>query len=331
MTKPLSQKTISYLAVILIVLVLSPCHYTSTVETPESTISLIILGNAGSGKSFLCNIILDNERFESNFLPSAVTTKTENETINANQYKWVVFNIPGLIEIDQEAINRNKEEIMKAFNQSSQSIVIFVWTQIGGRAQTDDIIAFNALNAAYRFPQESLFFVVNNLPAQRSKQYEGLFLATLSGRLTNVTISADNVVFIDTINPANDTKQREIARLKLIRAIAEHRAHIQKQHQHIILEADQLTEIRNELKQAQDQLEKDKKTFSDKIEQMQKVYEKKVSQERQSLEQKIQMLENKVQRQKKDVFLDIVEALFPPARIVSGLLDMLGSGNEQEL
>ena len=68
-----------------------------------------------------------------------MTTVTEHYRIQADGHDLLVYNIPGLVEVNQAKIDQNKEEIQKAFKECPTSIVIFVWTQIGGRAQNDDV------------------------------------------------------------------------------------------------------------------------------------------------------------------------------------------------
>ena len=72
-----------------------------------------------------------------------------------------VFNIPGLIEADQAAIDRNKNEIYKAFQQRPNSVVAFVFTGgSGGRILDEDVIAFKAINDAYHFDSDSLLLII---------------------------------------------------------------------------------------------------------------------------------------------------------------------------
>jgi predicted GTPase len=69
---------------------------------------IIVLGNSGAGKSYLCNILIGHDNFEHNFQPGAVTTETEVCDITDGSKRMKIFNIPGLVESKQERINRNK-------------------------------------------------------------------------------------------------------------------------------------------------------------------------------------------------------------------------------
>eukprot|EP01113_Clastostelium_recurvatum_P048614 TRINITY_DN8896_c0_g3_i1.p2 TRINITY_DN8896_c0_g3~~TRINITY_DN8896_c0_g3_i1.p2 ORF type:complete len:113 (-),score=14.24 TRINITY_DN8896_c0_g3_i1:787-1104(-) len=87
---------------------------------------VIVLGNSGVGKSWLCNIILNDddaavgkERFHHDYAPGAVTTHTESFTsfmlLKEMPIDLTIYNVPGLLESDRESIMRNKTEIEKAF------------------------------------------------------------------------------------------------------------------------------------------------------------------------------------------------------------------------
>ena len=232
---------------------------------------IIILGNAGSGKSFLCNLIIGSERFEADFQPEAVTTKTDCHRLTTPTCDFLVYNIPGLVEVNQAQIDRNKREIQKAFEQCSKAVVLFVWTQIGGRAQDNDVIAFKALNDAYAFPREALVFVVNNVPVNRPAKYDGLFIATLSNALKPIPVSDIDTIFIDTFD-MGDQKQKYNARTKLMARIAAHPALKQQQQHPIKLQSDELNEMRNRIKKQQEEAERDRAKFQAQIDKMTQEY-----------------------------------------------------------
>lgn len=239
-------------------------------ETDEH--GIIILGNAGAGKSHICNMLIGHIRFEAEFQPEAVTTVTEHHRITLGSKSFKIYNIPGLIDVNQENIDRNKREIMKAFEQSPTSIVLFVWTQIGGRVQNDDVIAFNALNNAYKFPTGSLLFIVNNIPPKRPHDYEGKFITILSNMLKPMQVSLKDTLFIDTMNPEDYGKINEV-RSNLIFFINDHHASLQHKHSDIIVQSKELNKMRELLKQQQLQVERDRAVFQEQIEKMTNEYQ----------------------------------------------------------
>lgn len=224
-------------------------------DTPDG--GIIILGNAGSGKSYICNLLIGHDRFKADFQPEAVTTETEHHQVLFGSKSCRIYNIPGLIEVNQEQIDRNKREIVKAFEQCPTSVVIFVWTQIGGRAQPDDAIAFNALKTAYQFPPGSLMFIVNNIPVRRPGDYEAKFLTTLGNLLRPVPVSLKDTFFLDTLDPS-DTQKIQDMRAKLYSFIDSHHVALQRKCGDIILQSDHLKQLREELKKQQQEAERNR-------------------------------------------------------------------------
>jgi len=152
----------------------------------EQPIGLIFLGNTGAGKSFLANLILPEEKFAHELSLTAVTKKTVYEKLKYGNSIVYVFDIPGLIEADEEdgeAIESNKREIDKAFEICPNSIVIYVFgiDNISGRIRGEDILAFKELNKAYPFKTESLTIVMNRvpIPIKRPDNYEGKAITLL--------------------------------------------------------------------------------------------------------------------------------------------------------
>jgi predicted GTPase len=178
----------------------TPDELTSTTEEH----GLIILGNSGVGKSFLANILVGHEAFAHAFSSSSVTHETECASAKIDHSTITIFNIPGLIESEQERIDSNKKEIDKAFAQRPISMVIFMFGHQNGRIRDEDVATFNAINTAYPFQPESLVIVVNGLSSDRADTYEGFTLALLQRLLKGIDITNDNTCFLDSIN-RNDT------------------------------------------------------------------------------------------------------------------------------
>lgn len=233
---------------------------------------IIILGNAGAGKSFICNILIGHERFKAEFQPEAVTTETEHDWVEVGSKIFRIYNIPGLVEANQESIDRNKREIMKAFDQSPISVVIFVWTQVGGRAQNDDIIAFNALNQAYKFPTGSLMFLVNNIPTRRPRDYEAKFLATLTNTLKVMPVTTDDTFFLDQLDVDDKEKFNE-AHSRLIAFVNHHHTALLRKHADIILQSDQIKQMREQIKKQQLEAERDREALQNQIQKLMREYQ----------------------------------------------------------
>ncbi|CAF1210886.1 unnamed protein product [Adineta ricciae] len=184
------------------------CAQRTTPSISTSKHGLILLGNSGVGKSFIGNVVLGRDVFEHECSSSSVTHETEFEDYTVGNSSYAVFNIPGLIEADQEAVDRNKAEIYKAFQQRPNSVIAFVFTGgSGGRIRDEDVIAFKAIHAAYNFQSDSLLLIVNDLPLNRSPKYEGATAIKLQGL---VNIPNVRICFLDRISQtelrSNETK-----------------------------------------------------------------------------------------------------------------------------
>lgn len=169
---------------------------------------LIILGNAGVGKSFLGNILLSRDVFVHKFSVGSVTHDTEYSEIQVGGFTFAIFNIPGLIEANQKRIDLNKREIEKAFLARPNSIVLYVFGNQRGRLRDEDMVAFNAINAAYSFRRESLVLVMNDLDKDRPSDYEGTTLVLLQQLLPHVEINEQNVCFLNRIAQNNRNEKQ---------------------------------------------------------------------------------------------------------------------------
>ena len=170
---------------------------------PNEQTGIIILGNSGVGKSFLANVLIGHEAFVHRFSPNSVTHKTESVQAQIDHSSYTIFNIPGLIEAEQERVDLNKVEIDRAFLERPNSVIIFVFGHQQGRIRDEDIVAFNAIHAAYSFRPESLAIVINGLTPDRTNTYEGTALVLLQHLLKDLAILDSNICFLDQVD-AND-------------------------------------------------------------------------------------------------------------------------------
>lgn len=185
-------------------------------NTQHNQYGLIILGNSGAGKSFLANVLVGYDAFKHEFSSTAVTADTEYVEVNIGHFPLAIFNIPGLIEANQERINLNKAEIDRAFQERPNSVVMFVFGHQNGRIRDEDVVAFNVINAAYPFRSESLIIVVNGIPKRRPKDYEGSTLVLLQKLLVNTNVNSQNLCFLDHVDE-NSAQERQILKENLLK------------------------------------------------------------------------------------------------------------------
>lgn len=161
---------------------------------------LIILGNNGVGKSFLANIILgEHHHFKHGFSAESLTNRTESVTCLLREKYFRVYNIPGLIEGDEERMNLNKREISRAFEEQKDNplIITYVFRHQNGRIRNEDIVTFRAIHNAYGFSADSLITIINSLPPNRPDTYNEDTQTTLIHLLG---MKPAQICFIDHLN-----------------------------------------------------------------------------------------------------------------------------------
>ncbi|CAF1049800.1 unnamed protein product [Didymodactylos carnosus] len=229
---------------------------------------LIILGNSGVGKSFLANILLGKEVFQHKFSSSSVTHETESYEVQLGETSFAVFNIPGLIEADQNRIDLNKQEIYKAFDQRPNSIIIYVFGNTNGRIRDEDFIAFNAINKAFPFNEDSLVIAINSLPKKRPENYEGEATVKFQQYLR---MKLPNLCFLNQINEDNQS-ERERLREKLLHVTICCRPEYHVKQQEIKLNADEISELKEGVRKQQEAYERQKAQFQNQIDKAQQKY-----------------------------------------------------------
>ena len=256
---------------------------------------LIILGNSGVGKSFLANIIIMKESFVHKSKPTAVTLETEFEEYNEGSKTYVIFNIPGLVEAKQDRIERNKQEIDKAFNECPNSVVLYVFGVNNGRIRNEDVVAFNALNDAYPFKSESLVLVVNGIPAPnvRDQHYEGESIVLLRDLLNMKTYK--HVIFLDKINTF-DTREKKELREKLLPVIYSCFPSIHEKEQDIQLDVDKIKDLTSHIVEMKARFEQERLQHREEFQQAQHQHLAEMDKQRQAFQQ----LQQDMQKQQRE-------------------------------
>ncbi|UJR18585.1 hypothetical protein I4U23_005492 [Adineta vaga] len=173
------------------------------------------------------------------------------------------------------ALSNKKQEyglIILVFEQSPTSVVMFVWTQVDGRPKPDDIIAFKALQEAYKFSLKSVMFVINNIPSKRSPTYEGRFITLLKKTLNPIPISLEDMFFLDNLN-YDDNEKFNVVRNRLLHFIAQHHENKQQIQTDIIVKSNELIMLRGAIKQQFLAAEENKQAYELQIVQMAEEYE----------------------------------------------------------
>ncbi|CAF1512444.1 unnamed protein product [Rotaria sordida] len=225
-----------------------------------TTAGVIVLGNSGVGKSFLGNAILGQEAFDHKVRSRAVTLVTEYKECQINGKQYAVYNIPGLIENDQECIDINKREIDRAFRGHPYGVVLYVFGGgNGGRIRWEDTTAFNAINGAYPLGKKSLIVIVNNIPnipaANEKSDYES---DTASDLKAACKMDIEHICFIYSTNVTSTTEKQAI-QTKLLDKIKIALPKIHNKEHEIYLQAAELSKLKKQMADLLKQIEEERK------------------------------------------------------------------------
>jgi hypothetical protein len=198
-----------------------------------------------------------------------VTTQTEFKEINLGNETFAIFNVPGLIEADQKRIEMNKVEIGKAFSERPTSLILYVFGSQGGRIRDEDVVAFNALHKAYPFDLKSLVIIVNGLPKDRPKNYEGEVIVLLEEL---IKLPCRNLCVLDTIDKNNQDEKQKLKN-KLFQGIVERTPVDHKKKQDIELQSEDVRKEKEQIKALQTAFQQNIRIYEEKIKKQQTVYD----------------------------------------------------------
>jgi hypothetical protein len=133
-----------------------------SITYPNNEISLIVLGNPGSGKSFLLNCLLERERFVHRISPDRVTSEAETEILDLKDGRKIrLWNLPGIIEPRASSLEHNLTALKRAFLESSKQIVAIVLQHQGGRLRHEDLELFIQAKRVWNLTPEATILLLN--------------------------------------------------------------------------------------------------------------------------------------------------------------------------
>jgi energy-coupling factor transporter ATP-binding protein EcfA2 len=141
----------------------------------SSVRKVLLLGNSGVGKSFLCNTLLGAERFTHAFVATSVTRQLEYEFAfvdvaddAAEPVPVVIFNIPGMMEANEQLIPENIQAIKAAFAvlPEAQTQILFVMTESGGRLISEQLEMFRQIFKYVEFDEGATGIIINQVRAE---------------------------------------------------------------------------------------------------------------------------------------------------------------------
>ena len=231
-----------------------------------SEYGLILLGNSGVGKSFLANLFLNENHFQHGFSARSVTHRTESIRCELAGRSYRLYNIPGLIEANQERVALNREQIQQAFNEQKHNpiVIIYVFGHQNGRIRHEDVVSFQLINKAYQFSQDSLLIIVNGLPSDRPENYNDQTQQLL---IDLIKMKPNQICFVDHLD-ANDLQKRSEVQKSLTNALGKVHPEIYSKTDKINLIDDQIVDLYQHLNRLRLQWTEEKIEHEEVIEQM---------------------------------------------------------------
>ncbi|KAF9971440.1 hypothetical protein BGZ73_005630 [Actinomortierella ambigua] len=132
--------------------------------------NVLLVGNAGVGKSYLLNSIGGN--FRSGF--SAVDGLTSDSTycdVNIRGSTVRLIDAPGLLEATDENVARNAKAITNALNMRGGFKLIFVLAECSGRVTPSDLYMIGTVMSGVDFAI-NVGVIVNKVPEDDMKRYD---------------------------------------------------------------------------------------------------------------------------------------------------------------
>jgi len=185
----------------------------------------LLIGNSGVGKSVLCNLILGVDYFHHDCSAGSVTTGVECEEATIKHQgkncKVALFNIPGLLEVNEKNFQRNKDALTDAFSRHPRHVTVFVFNSMNGRLLGQDVEAFKTVWKTYALEPSSLICLFNQAKPTKKWQVEVLMMLEQESGWTGPL----NALFLPPLPTDDDNKIDLIgkvgteARLQLLAAI----------------------------------------------------------------------------------------------------------------
>jgi hypothetical protein len=176
---------------------------------------LIPVGNPGSGKSFLMNLLAGENRFVHQVAAASVTKDIQSiviyptfadpkKTDLMKTQPLVVYDIPGLIESDEKRVEQNKKLLIQAIESFPLAMFIFIFNHQNGRLIPQDIELFRAVTIAYSIQPQSTIIVFNQACIQMPNWRQDTVI--LFQQLTGWPLEELNLLFVPDLPVTKDAQ-----------------------------------------------------------------------------------------------------------------------------
>jgi len=120
------------------------------------------MGNTGVGKTFIVNHLCGvKDKFDSKDSATSVTSKIEAVSMKHEDTTYKIYNLPGLLEDDDDRIKANVKMLKEVLEKKEKVIIFYIVVTSSGRLRYEDKIAFKAFQKAYEIGSNALAFIVN--------------------------------------------------------------------------------------------------------------------------------------------------------------------------
>jgi GTPase Era involved in 16S rRNA processing len=177
-------------------------------------LSLILVGNIGAGKSFIGNILVGREVFNSRTCPTSVTSEAQIESIDLNP-KIIVIDLPGFDDPDPESLQSIKQQIKEAIETKSSSQLLLCVLSVAssnGRVRPSDQETCNLIRDSYGFGVDQTIVIVNQVRERELESFIPEVVHEFQSTPHFRWVDSSRTVFLPMITSRNEARVIETFR-----------------------------------------------------------------------------------------------------------------------
>lgn len=165
----------------------------------DRVVKVLVLGNSGAGKSFLCNATIGANTFSHATQCGRVTEVNTFVAVVIDGTAFVICNIPGLIESVEGNIPKNKAyiEAAFAFYGDCPTVALFVMHPKSGRINNEDYVAMRVVNKYVSLDPRATAVVINGVDWDELDQTPAVYRAKVISEVHELIERQLDVRFTD--------------------------------------------------------------------------------------------------------------------------------------
>jgi GTPase Era involved in 16S rRNA processing len=180
----------------------------------KEKLSLVLVGNIGAGKSFIGNLLVNRESFNSKTCSTSVTSEAQAEPVGDNS-NILVIDLPGFDDPSPDTLKKIKQQIKKGIETKSSSQLLLCVLSVGGsggRVRPSDQDTCNLVKDSFGFGVDQTIVIVNQV---RERELESFIPELLQDFQSNPEFSwvdSSRTVFLPVVTSRNEDKATEAFR-----------------------------------------------------------------------------------------------------------------------